>query len=128
MALEDFIRTLEKAERGARPLDSTIAKAMGWKTNVEHIRHAENAESVRKVTWYTPDGDERLVPNFTTSIDDALLLLSMIGATGSGGVSWVDGRGTAVIEDGPYCEAATPALALCIAAMKAKQKRNGGRE
>ncbi|QFI69663.1 hypothetical protein EKH55_4789 [Sinorhizobium alkalisoli] len=37
----------------------------------------------------------------------------------------VNGKGTAIINDGPYYHAATPALALCIAALAEKISADG---
>ncbi|QFI65805.1 hypothetical protein EKH55_0931 [Sinorhizobium alkalisoli] len=39
-------------------------------------------------------------------------------------MSFAEGKGTAVIGGGPYCHGATPAMALCIAALKLKRFRD----
>ncbi|MDX1017153.1 MULTISPECIES: hypothetical protein [Sinorhizobium] len=119
MAVEDLISDLEKAEAGNRLWDGPIGLVVGWKRKVEYIK-ADGNESARKVIWFLPDGSEGRVPNFTSSLDAALLLARTVAPNDVWGVSYAAGRGTAMIGNMRYSEAATPALALCIAALRLK--------
>lgn len=123
MAIKDVINDLETASQGERSFDAAIGLLVGWKRKVEYVRAAPNDEPQRKVFWVVPSGDESgKVPHFTTSLDAAWLLAKMISPRGTGGVSWDGERGTAVVDNGPYSSAATPALALCAAALKTKMQ------
>ncbi|PND18628.1 hypothetical protein CN934_26855 [Ensifer sp. MMN_5] len=125
MAIADLIADLEKASEGHRSLDAAIGILLGWRRKVEYLKTEEGGEPVRRVFWIVPSGDDPgRVPYFTTSIEDAFLLARTIAPGHTGGVSWDDdGRGTAIVDGGPYCEAATPALALCAAALRAKLEK-----
>lgn len=118
--LDSLIAELERAAEGLRELDGEIALSLGW---VKH--HAGWAH------WTTPDGlENRHVPFFSDSLDAALTLVPE-------GCGWEisvdpDWEGkippSAVvcpIGESPQRRiltvAPTPALALCIAALKARQ-------
>lgn len=121
VAIQDLISNLEKAAEGGRAFDVEIGLLMGWRRKVEHVKTDEHGEPERRIFWIVPSGkDPGTVPHYSTSLDAALLLARTVSPGHSGGVSWVDGKGTAIINDGPYCVAATPALALCVAALRAK--------
>lgn len=130
MAIIDLISDLENANDGQRSLDAAIGLLLGWKRKVEYVKTDGNGEPVRKVFWIVPSGDDPgRVPYFTTSIEDAFLLAKTISPGHVGGVSWDEnGRGTALVGGGSYCEAATPALALCVAALKMKLRKEGAGE
>lgn len=109
--MKDLIQRLEAAEAGSRELDVEIAKLLGV-----YIR-----------AWGLPPyhPTENVSP-YTTSLDAALTLVpeGLASAVGTmfgmsqppWGVVWqANGRPMAT------CEAATPALALCIAALKARE-------
>ncbi len=127
MAITGLIRELENASAGQRSFDAAIGLLLGWTRKVEHLKTDGGGEAARKVLWIAPLSDEPgNVPHFSTSIEAALLFARTISPNHVGGVSWdEDGRGTAIIEGGPYCVAASPALALCIAALKAKILKEG---
>jgi len=121
MGIKDIIEALESAERGERSLDAAIGLLVGWKRKVEYIKASPSDEPQRKVFWVVPTGDESgKVPHFTTSLDAAWLLAKTVSPGQTGGVSWDGEQGTAIVGSGPYCSAATPALALCAAALRTK--------
>ncbi|MCA1494657.1 hypothetical protein I6F11_27670 [Ensifer sp. NBAIM29] len=122
MAVRDLIGEIENASAPERHLDSAIGILLGWKRKVEYVKTDEHGEPVRKVFWIVPTGDDYgKVPRFTNSLDAAMMLAREISPDSVGGVSWEkDGQGTAVLGEGPYCRAATPAMALCVAALRAK--------
>lgn len=56
-------------------------------------------------------------------MDTAFALLNAVAPKSVGGVSWVgDDVCTAVLNGGEYCHGATPALAMCVAALKQVSK------
>lgn len=119
--MEDLIERLEKAEAGSRELSDEVLKLLGYKCVSE-----ENPP------WYTsvlmePNGDfpchwqDRPCP--TTSLDAALALVpegwAALASTEGNASVWqrdIHGRMRAAHQAG----ASTPALALCIAILKAK--------
>lgn len=126
MGLAELIDRLERAKRPERSLDGEIGTLLGWRRKVEHRRNNENGEPVATTVWIIPSGQvPGHVPPYTTSLDAAIDLMNAIAPADVWGVSFADGKGTAVIGSGPYCSAPTPAMALCIAALKAKLMRDG---
>lgn len=128
--LSALIARLEAAEVGSRELDAEIARAMGWEVH--------NAR--RNGLWVVPFGEHDTcdpeamfaLGNYTTSLDAALALAERV----------LDGWRWSVQQLGPNYEASltlpngvfllssdtevyaigkNPALALCIAILKAKQ-------
>jgi len=107
--LDTLISDLERATEGSRELDYAIAKEIGWRFSGE--------ESFKEY-WQDATTDEwKQLPWWTTSLDSALTLVPE-------GSRWdvqqdytcafasIDGVTTGRV--------ATPALALCIAALTAR--------
>jgi hypothetical protein len=105
-----LIERLESGTEGNEGLDEEIARAAGWHTALGR------AEDV----WVSPDGDRRYtLPDFSDDIQAAATWLvpddlpfGVRRLRSGGGAAWV--------WPSLECEAATPALALCIAALKAR--------
>ncbi len=124
--IRQIIAGLESATTAERFHDGQIATTLGWRRKVKYIKTEGNEEPAKRVLWLVPSGnDPGQVPYFTTSIDAAVEFMHAISPSDVWGVSCAGGRGTAVIGSGPYCHAPTPAMALCIAALKAKAMRDG---
>ena len=117
MDLNDIIRRLEEASEGSRELSDVVLMAVGW-------RHSLGPN----VLWFAPDGKpwKKARPCPTTSLDEALTLVpeGHVGRIGFGGPGfvfafaatprdWGAGRVSTV-------RAASPAISLCIAALKAR--------
>ena len=109
--MNNLIAELERATEGSRETDITIARLMGHQLRVGPWMAAENPME--------PDYPATIpVPFYTTSLDAARTL-------GSEDARWKVGDG----KGGPYAsvggpriyEAATPILALCIAALRERQ-------
>lgn len=134
MTREELIAALERAEGPSRELDAEIA----WKAGVfdRYLRGVRNGVQILSVTPAHPDGDvfveigrpeERgriryceIPAPFTSSIDAALTLVpakheALVYTTGAARVWPVEGRRN---DDLSYGR--TPAIALCIAALKAR--------
>ncbi len=126
MGLRSLIAHLEQATEPARPLEGAIGLLMGWKRKVDYVRVPGQTAPARKVSWYVPDGDAPgRVPEFTASIDEAWKLAKMVAPGCFGGVTWHGDHARAQINDGPVCLGSTPAIAICIAALRAKLEQEG---
>ena len=119
----DLIAELERATEGSRELDYAIARETGWRFTGEH-EFKEHG-----VFWRDATTDEwKQLPWWTTSLDAALTL---IPEGWRAWFSWGCGFGdaglmrptdkTAWTRDSEIMSAPTTALALCIAALKARQ-------
>ncbi|KQV43991.1 MULTISPECIES: hypothetical protein [unclassified Rhizobium] len=116
MAISDLILQLQHATGPNNDLDISIGIVAGYKREVQML--GEDDQKARKVVWlYPKNGGEAPLPRFTENLEDAYLLARTVLPGSIGGVSWDEEGGTAKIDDGPYYTAATPALALCIAAL-----------
>ena len=127
-----LIERLEKAGEGSRELDAEIATAMGW--TVHNAR--------RNGLWVIPFGEyETCDPDamfrlgeFTTSLDAALALAERTGLRPYMADATIKGRWRWMLENPPLLGdleaepwtngvAATPALALCLAVLRATQEQ-----
>lgn len=109
MALVDLIEQLQAARRSDAKLDEALAIVAGYRRVVQ----GENVKWIAPGT-VTPIG----LPAFTKAIDAAYKLARLLAPDEEvGGCSWEPGKGNAKIGDGPYCHAANPAIAICIAAL-----------
>lgn len=108
MELYELIEALEGLEKPNRRADDSIGTFVG---SVQHHDYLEfNGSRYPRM------------PYFTSSVDAALLLVEALhGETPAGGVTFgLEAR--AQVGDGPKCGGATPALAICIAALRLKQQ------
>ncbi|MBB4184212.1 hypothetical protein GGE07_000838 [Sinorhizobium terangae] len=121
MSLTEIIDRLERGIEINRALDAALAQLIGWTRKVEYIKRDGVPTPDRKVLWIVPDGDDTgLIPYYTTSVEAAFDFAQALLPGSVGGVSWDNGNFTAIVNDGPYCSSATPAVAVCLAALKAK--------
>lgn len=118
---------LEKAMGPSRVLDGLLAQMIGWQKRVESAIHPETKAKIEKVSWIPPgENTAGLLPFFTKDIQAAKDFAETICQGSIGGCSWDQtGRGRAKVDQGKYTEAASPALALCAAALLAHQSRSG---
>lgn len=128
--LSDLIARLEAATEGSRELSDEVLRACGWTTDWL-------AEGSLHPTWHAPGCWPKgsiVRPDVSRSLDDALALvpegwrITVIGSTFTGSPSprwrWLFQR-FGLSGGEPYGEAATPALALCAAILRAME---AGRE
>lgn len=124
----DLIERLQNAAEGEWRLDYEIARSLGW-YEAEVSEHWE-------IAWFKPDSKIQQLsgpPHYTTSLDAALTLVPE-------GCGWkvqrnLNGDCWAVVQRQDanrridiWAESdmlKTPALALCIAAMKASEEADG---
>lgn len=120
MKLDELLTELERATGPNRALDAAIGRIVGYKRKIEYRKSSVTGEAVRKVFWVVPSGEDYgRMPAFTGALDAAIELATTVVADCRGGVSFVEGTATARINNGPYFFGATPALAICIAALSA---------
>ena len=124
--MSDLTRRLEQATAGSRELSNEVLKHFGWSFN--HAR--EEIFNQFTNVWISPENvfhDERYLPNPAVSVDDALMMVPegylCTVCRGVGGVmngsAYVSHPDDEIVD--PWVRAATPALALCIAILKADQ-------
>lgn len=113
--LSDLIQELESANVGSRELDAKIATI-----KLPALATYEQDPVRGPGHWISSDGARWWAPSYTTSLDDALLtvpdgMLWRAGSLGAGvGNPGVKGRWWEFEHD-------EPALALCVAALKARE-------
>lgn len=124
MDTNELIRRLKECTGPDRALDGYIAMVLGFRKRIEPFTDSSGRKMNRTI-WIVPAGDDLArIPHYTGNLEDAFQFAHAIAPGQTGGVSWIEGKGTAVINDGRYHEAATPALALCIAALSEKVRAN----
>jgi len=116
MTTPDLLTRLEKATGPDRELDEDLARELGWETVMQW----------NGLVWKSPSGNTGYTPpRFSSSIDEALSLVP------EGAIKWsvsggLDGMWGATVDMGVVgliCadfKGHTPALALCIAALRAR--------
>lgn len=115
MDIYEVIRSIEASEGPHRKLDQGLALLVGYRLEI-----VNDADGIAHKVWYEP-GSATVVrlPAFTSTVDHALKFAKMIDADEFvGGVAWGPEGFKAQIEGGPQCHAATPALAVCLAALQ----------
>ncbi|SFB59615.1 hypothetical protein SAMN03159496_05564 [Rhizobium sp. NFR07] len=109
---------LKSATNPARSLDGAVAEAIGWSRQVEKRRDSESGETIKTTIWFMADGRKAAkLPYYTANMQHAFDLAQQFAPDNFGGCSWEDGKGSARLNDGPYVQAATPQIALCIAVL-----------
>lgn len=127
-ALSDLIARLEAAKEGSEEISREIAEAIGWRQ--EYVGDDSRGYFVpRYAVWFDPSNARKeagqLYPPFSQSLDAALTLVPADRNT----ILKIYEPGEHVAfclpKDGgrseTWTKAATPALALCIAALKARE-------
>lgn len=118
MNIVDVIRNLNSASKGARVLDCQIAQLLGWTRQTKPFVDEATGETKVKEQWFFGDSkDPGRVPSYTSSLGHAVQLAERLCPGARLGCSWEEGKGGARIDNDRYIQAATPQLALCIAAL-----------
>ena len=123
MTLQDTIDKLYALEEPNRELEIEIAQLVGWKRRAETF--LDDKGNVRERILYLVPNEEKegKVPRYTLYLHDAYALAHMIAPDNIGGASWEKGRGSARVNDGPYIQASSAAIALTIAALTLLKQR-----
>lgn len=131
MTLSSVIKELEQAQGPSRELDDAVLLACGWKTEPGELL------GLPITNWVSPTGSVHWrcdVPNPTSSLDAAMSLVPEGHFWSCGGPDetlirrpkpWAQvWRGKQAEDSG---EGPTPAIALCIAALKARSVMEEGK-
>lgn len=116
MNIGELILSLHRSTGPDRSLDEKIAILMGY------VRQVGSWNGKERVVWLEPDGNrEARIPAYTRSTEHAYDLAERVFPGHRGGCSWEPDMGSARVNEGPFVEAANPAIALCIAVLLAKR-------
>lgn len=126
--MKDLVKRLKAAEIGNRELDVEIAERRGWEV---HWATDMGGDFYPYGVWGdVRKGEKGIVPFYTINIDAALTLVpeGWYWGVDCRGVAHLDPAGTfPIVMDGSPCftelQAATPALAICIAALHALKEK-----
>lgn len=126
---EELIARLEKLSGWDQRMDADIAEACGWR----QTSHSTGA-SAGAATWQAPDGSYHYAPPiFTASVDAALTLLpdpnwdhAIEFKCGIGWYAYIKAPDLSLWETKRDMKSA--AIALCIAALKARSSKDGERD
>lgn len=122
MEPEELIEALETAKKANRKLDEAIAIIAGYTRVYERVS-SNDGQQDNRVLWIPPGRTKGVpLPGFTNSIDIARHFVEIIQPKCLAACSWHRVGAKAQIDDGPVCRASTPALALCLAAVRAHRK------
>lgn len=123
---------IEAAEQGGRELDAEIAVTVLGMSRDGSVFYGSDEDFVLERDYYSIEGSARELPHYTTSIDAAMTLVpdncgfvlhSPVGKRPSVALHFGDEDFPApktVDGWGDYSSGATPALAVCAAALKAR--------
>lgn len=113
--IQELIESLVSAKEPSTVLDRQIALAVGYRLKMT---------GTGRPYWTAPTGEQRMdCPDYTASIDQARSLLNILAPGHYAGVTFGP-ICRAQINEAPVCYGASPALAICVAAMKLKQYRD----
>lgn len=121
MKTSTLIELIEKAETGDRRLDKKFAAAIGWQSHYGYQDNPSTGKRETIVVWVDPKtGFESRIPQYTSSLEDSKEAAQAMFSNEAIAVSWGNGSATAALSDARIsATAATPALALCSALLKA---------
>lgn len=122
MDLTKLARYLETATGPDRKLDVLLGMQVGYE---RHLTLQDNAHPLQ-AKWKKPNGDIGKMPAFTESVDAAWeFVTAFCPAASQIGVTFDQhGRGNADVDGRKALQYATPALALCAAALQSRLNAN----
>lgn len=124
--LAELIARLEAASQGSRPLDREMMLLVGDAREVDHCTFYGPDESVWYLGDYEHETDLPPLPYLTSSLDAIVALIERklpgwwvqyLGQTTKGWAARIERQGTSL----GLFNSTTPALALCIAFLRALQ-------
>ncbi|MDQ0322313.1 hypothetical protein QO002_004519 [Pararhizobium capsulatum DSM 1112] len=120
MSISELIVELQHADGPDRKLDVEIATMLGYERRAVTVKTGAGKDQTKKL-WFHPKRNGTVqIPKYTENIDVARKLAATIVPRCSAGFTWGTSFATAKINQGRTVMGATPALALCIAALSAK--------
>jgi len=119
MTLDLIIEHLFKQQQGDRRIDVAIAEALGWERKTHLVLDEATGEERTGFYWVNPFTNKPAPPpSYTSNLQHAYELLQSLSISSGAGFSWEPGKGGAKVYGEVSVDAATPQLALCIAALK----------
>lgn len=127
--MRNLILSLQSATVGNRTIDRKIAELQGWTQHLYPVADTETGTLNTVERWAMPNSNEiARVPNYSTNIEHAYLLMREVDPGGFGGFGWENGMASAKIGGlANAVQASTPALAMCLASVQLKYARASGR-
>jgi len=122
MSYADLIRELVSSIEGSRDLDMKIAKLLGWRRAERRGQDPADESETVETLWLPPNShDPAKVPVYTSNLQTAYELAEAISPDHRGGCGWEEGLASASLGyQNKLVQAATPALAICVAALLLK--------
>lgn len=118
MEIQRLIEKLKSAKGPERGLDGQVAQVLGWRKIVEPTLDPKTGERKNRTLWRVPAGDDfGRIPYYTGSFDAARALVEALAPGKAVACSWDNDSGKCVIEGGTTETAASPVLAICVAAL-----------
>lgn len=113
---------LETATSADRKLDILLGMQVGYEPHLPPDDRAQSLES----SWKKPNGDIGKMPAFTTSLDAAWEFVRTFCPHATQVAVTFDqhGRGNADVDSQRVLQCATPALALCAAALRCRLRES----
>ncbi|WP_141630396.1 hypothetical protein [Sinorhizobium meliloti] len=122
--IDPLISRLEALSEPSRNIDGHIAGLLGFKRRTVQEADPRTGETKVREVWALPTGEApAIVPSYTANLDAAFELIRTVAPEAAFGCTWHRGFGRASILGSVSVQAATPAIALCIAALKHVQSR-----
>lgn len=110
-----LIEKLQALTEPDRRVDVELAMLAGYRREIGDDR---------RVLWFDANGTDPVrIPLYTSSVDHARDFAKALVPGHVGGCSWERGVGSARVDDGPFIQASSAEIALCIAALLARSKR-----
>lgn len=123
-AIDLVISRLEALSEPSRAIDGHIASLLGYKKTTVNETDPRTGQTKMRNIWTLPPGEAPvLVPSYTANLDAAFELVRTVASETACGCTWHKGFGRATIDGSVMVQAATPAIALCIAALKRVQSQ-----
>lgn len=125
MELSKLARYLETATGPDRKLDVLLGMQVGYE---RHLSFHDKTQPLQ-AKWKKPNGDIGKMPAFTESVDAAWeFVLAFCPEASQVAVTFDEhGRGNADVDGQKVLQYATPALALCAAALHSRLQANDRR-
>ncbi|MCA1439322.1 hypothetical protein I6F07_03595 [Ensifer sp. IC4062] len=121
MGFASLIEDLGNLQAPNRRADERIALAIGMRERRQTFR--EKGEIKEQVYWYLGEKAFPRIPLFTSSLDAAMVAVEMVAPFTLGVAFRRFGKGSAVLNEGEHFDAATPAIALCMAVLKEMENK-----
>lgn len=117
---EALENSLSSATEGSRALDCEIALFLGWKRQSQELINQNTGDVETRDVWVLPgSGTVGKVLHYTSNLEHAMILAEQVSPSNVGACTWTANNASAQIGLASIrSDAATPALAICLAAIR----------